>query len=109
VTSREERVARNETAAREINEGIEQAHAKNEEARYFRILCECGKADCEQVIGITRSEYEQVRSDPVRFVVRRDHVDPSVEDIVSETDRFVVVAKREGIPAEVAEEEDPRQ
>jgi len=31
-----------------------------------------------------------------------------VEEVVEETDRFVVVAKREGTPAEVASEEDPR-
>jgi hypothetical protein len=34
---------------------------------------------------------------------------PDVEVIVEETDRFVVVRKREGTPAEIAEEEDPRK
>jgi hypothetical protein len=32
-----------------------------------------------------------------------------VERIVYETQRFVVVAKREGTPAEIAVEEDPRR
>jgi hypothetical protein len=31
-----------------------------------------------------------------------------VEQVVSRTDRYVVVAKREGTPAQVAIEEDPR-
>jgi hypothetical protein len=40
--------------------------------------------------------------------VVRDHVLAEVERVVSETDRYVVVAKREGTPAAVAVEEDPR-
>ena len=38
----------------------------------------------------------------------RDHVMRDVEQVVEETDRFAVVAKREGTPAEVAIAEDPR-
>jgi hypothetical protein len=40
--------------------------------------------------------------------VVRDHVLSDVEDVVEENERFVVVSKREGTPAEVAEREDPR-
>lgn len=110
MSSREERVVRNEAATREINEDIvEQAQSGDGDARYLRILCECGDADCEQVLAITRAEFEKVRSDAVRFAVRRDHVNESVEEVISGTDRFVVVAKREGVPAQVAEEEDPRR
>jgi len=109
MSSREERVALNEAAARKINEEIEHAQRANGDAHYLRVLCECGDRDCEQVLAITLPEYEQIRSDPVRFAVRRDHVDATVEEVVMETDRFVVVAKREGVPARVAEEEDPRQ
>jgi hypothetical protein len=38
----------------------------------------------------------------------RDHVIGDIEIVVEENDRFVVVAKREGEPAAVANEEDPR-
>lgn len=38
----------------------------------------------------------------------RDHVIADVELVIQDTDRFVVVAKREGTPAQVASEEDPR-
>jgi hypothetical protein len=40
--------------------------------------------------------------------VVRAHVIPEEEVVVAETDRYTVVAKREGTPAEVAAEEDPR-
>jgi len=38
----------------------------------------------------------------------REHVVSDAEVVVEEHDRFVVVAKREGAPAEIAEQRDPR-
>ena len=100
-------MAQNEATSREMNEKIEQAHADSPED-YFRIVCECGRSDCERVIAITIPEYEALRSDARRFAVVRTHVIPDVEDIVRDTDRYTVVRKQEGTPAEIAEEEDPR-
>jgi hypothetical protein len=108
VPGREERAARNESTSREVNEGIEEAHAGGSPSRYLRMVCECGRDDCDRVIAITLTEYEQVRSDPVRFAVASGHVIADLEHVIDETDRFMVVAKREGIPADVASEEDPR-
>jgi 5-bromo-4-chloroindolyl phosphate hydrolysis protein len=108
MTGRDERVARNEAISRDINERIEEAHEGTSRERYIRMVCECGRESCDRVIAITRSEYEHVRSDPIRFAVLRDHVVADVERVIDETDRFVVVAKRAGTPADVAIEEDPR-
>jgi hypothetical protein len=108
MTGREERVARNEAASRDINERIEDAHEGATDERYVRMLCECGKESCDRLIAITLPEYERVRSHPRTFAVMRDHVMEDMERVVDETDRFVVVAKREGTPAQVAIEEDPR-
>jgi hypothetical protein len=105
---RKERLARNEASAREINEQIEEAHGDGSLVRYLRVVCECGLDACERVVAITAAEYEQVRSDPVQFVIVREHLIEDLERIVRETDRFVVVAKREGTPARTAEQEDPR-
>jgi hypothetical protein len=55
VSSREERVARNESTTREINEGIERGHQATSPADHVRVLCECGQQDCDRVIAITRS------------------------------------------------------
>lgn len=107
MSEREARVAKNETTSREINEKIEQAHPRSPDD-YFRILCECGLADCERVIAIAIPEYEALRSDARQFAVVRSHVMPDVEDIVRDTERFTVVRKHEGTPARIAEEEDPR-
>jgi hypothetical protein len=108
MSSREERVARNEAVSRDINERIEDAQEEEAPGQFLRIVCECGRDDCERVIAITRREYEEVRSDPVRFAVAHDHVTPDLEREIDRTDRFAVVVKREGTPAEVATEEDPR-
>jgi hypothetical protein len=105
--SREERVARNEATSRRINEKLEAAQA-DDDHRYLRLVCECGRGACEELVAVSVEEYERVRSDPVQFVVRRDHVMEDVERAIYETDRFVVVAKREGTPAAIAIEEDPR-
>jgi hypothetical protein len=108
VSSREERVARNESTTREINEGIEQAHQVASTPDHIRIVCECGRLECDRVLAITIVEYESVRADPRQFAVVRDHVLADVERVVAETDRYAVVTKRPGIPAAVAIEEDPR-
>ena len=107
MASREERLARNEAAARDINERLEEAHP-TEPGRYIRMICECGRDVCDRVVAITPQEYEEIRSDPIQFVVVRDHVIGDVERVVLETNRFAVVAKREGMPAEVAVQENPR-
>jgi hypothetical protein len=108
MNGRDERVARNETTSREINEEIEDAHEGTSGDGIVRMVCECGLESCDRLVAITVAEYRRVRADARQFAVVRDHVIGDVERVVEETDRFVVVVKREGGPAEVAAEEDPR-
>ena len=110
MSKQEERVAKNEATSREINEKIEDAHEENSHGRDdpIRMVCECGQEECDRLLAITLDEYDQVRSDPRQFAVVRDHLIEDVDRVVQETDRFVLVAKREGTPAKVATEEDPR-
>jgi hypothetical protein len=104
---REERVGHNESISRDINEGIERGHEGTTRTDHVRMTCECGQDRCDRVIAISIAEYEQIRSDPRRFAVVQGHVLEDVEQIVSETDRFVVVQKL-GDAAHEAEEENPR-
>jgi hypothetical protein len=108
VSSREERVARNESTTRQINEDIEQAQKAAPTPDHVRIVCECGRLECDRVIAITIAEYESLRADPRQFAVAHDHVTADVERVVTQTDRYAVVAKRPGTPEAVAVEEDPR-
>jgi len=108
MTDREARIAKNEAIVRKINEGIEEAIASRTPEGDARMICECGNLECELLIAITVSEYEDVRQNALRFVVVKDHVIPDVERVVAETERFAVVEKVEGTSAEVAEELNPR-
>jgi hypothetical protein len=108
MTDREARIAKNEAIVREINEGIEEAKTSLTPEGDAPVMCECGNLSCELLIAITVSEYEDVRQNPLRFVVVKDHVIPDVERVVAETERFTVVEKVEGTSAEIAEESNPR-
>lgn len=108
MSNRQERMAQNEAASRRINEEIEQAHDDQPADRFLRVVCECARATCERVIAMTLAEYGRVRSAPRQFAVVKDHVVDEAERRVEETDRFVVVAKREGDAADVARAQDPR-
>jgi hypothetical protein len=105
----EKQAAHNEAVARDLNEGIEAAHEEAGREGYVPMLCECGKADCEHVVPMTLEEYEAVRDDPRHFAVAPEHLLVQVERVVEDEGRFLVVEKRPGVPATVAEDEDPRQ
>jgi hypothetical protein len=100
----------NEIRFRALNERLEEL---NETFVSFTgtmtIVCECGDAGCIDQVTVTPSEYERVRADPVRFFVKPGHVVVDVEVVVEANDRFEVVEKRSGEPADLAIEHDPRQ
>lgn len=108
MIGREERLARNEVTARAFNEAIEQGHLHAQREGYIRMLCECADAACDRLVAISVAEYEEIRKDPRRFIVAHGHVLAQIEVPVTKTDRYTVVEKREGTPADVAEEGDPR-
>ena len=107
-----EQVARNEALFREFNErveGVAEAFDVRDEQDSLRIefVCECGNMDCLARVELTRAAYEDVRSDPRRFVVSPGHEDTDVARVVERSDGYVVVEKLEDA-AEVAIRHDPR-
>jgi hypothetical protein len=56
---------------------------------------------------MSRGDYERIRGEPRRFLVRPRHEDPTVERVVEERPEFVVVEKL-GPAGELAEATDPR-
>lgn len=67
------------------------------------VVCECGREDCDVFLWVTKAEYEDVRSDAKQFVILGEHLNTDADEIVSEGERFTVVAKPEGEPAEIAQ------
>jgi hypothetical protein len=108
MSLREERMAKNEAASRDINEKIQEAYQDEPPANRIDIVCECARMTCDAAIDITLGEYEEVRGDARQFVILPGHFVGDIEWIVVENDRFAVVAKREGVPADVARDENPR-
>jgi hypothetical protein len=108
MDAREQRLARNETLFRSVNERIEEAATSSGiDQHTFEFFCECSNADCNLLLPMTVSEYEQVRADPKQFVVAPGHELPEIENVVARTDAYQVVVK-EGEAAEFVTEHDPR-
>ncbi len=105
-----EREVRNEVRSRDRNEWIETASTDYEAIRPIeRYVCECSFEHCTTVLELTRDEYEGVRAEGTHFAIALDHENPEVDRIVSENDRFAVVAKFLEMPRRLALETDPRR
>ena len=91
---RRERIAHNEARFRAINEALEQEASDAEIAGF---VCECGDLECAALIHLPFSTYQEVRSNPRRFVVRPGHESVDAEDVVERGARFVIVEKHEDL------------
>jgi len=103
---RKDRLARNETLFREVNERVQEV-GERAGLDMIDFICECGDADCTAAVSLTESEYEQIRADPLLFAILPGHAMPEVEDVVSEGGRFQVVRKHEE-EEDIARATDPR-
>jgi hypothetical protein len=106
MSERTDRLARNETMFRSVNERVEEVVQPGPEEQ-IDFLCECGDSDCGEKMTLTRQEYEQVRADGAQFAVYPGHEIPQIEEVVLRAEGFFVVRKHPH-EAEIAEETDPR-
>jgi hypothetical protein len=102
-----ERIAANEAAFREVNEGIARGQypGEDDEPRGFR--CECARLGCNVMVELTRREYEAIRARSRYFLVSPGHELPEVEHVVDRGDAYVVVEKAD-LAGRLADESDPR-
>jgi hypothetical protein len=108
VGAREERVARNETLFREVNERIKQVNVEIATIEATDFLCECRDESCTEPISLSLGEYEGVRAEPTHFAIVPGHVVPDIEHVVVRNERYAVVAKTDPDAVRVAVDEDPR-
>jgi hypothetical protein len=101
-----ERLAKNESFFRQVNERIKDV-ADGFEAEAYEFLCECSDPGCTERIELSQDEYEHVRAKPARFVLARGHAAPEIEHVVEREDEHVVIEKV-GVAGRVAAELDPR-
>ena len=109
MSSREERIGLNEAVFREVNERIEDlAEAFDLKTQPLDLICECGDGACVERLSMTRTEYEELRSDAHQFAVHPGHEFPDVESVVARQKGYDVVVKNHGVSEQIAEQTDPR-
>ena len=101
----------NETIFREMNEWTEEASDARlgTERPMDAYLCECSDRGCTDPISLTRVEYEDIRSFPIRFAIALDHENPELDTVLFENDRYATVEKSFGTGARIARETNPRR
>jgi hypothetical protein len=112
LDERKKRIALNETVFREVNEQIERLSREvlqTDRDETMSIVCECGEIACVERLSVPVGEYERIRVNPLLFFVIAGHEIPDVEDVVEQTDAYLVVRKRpEAVGGEIAVEKDSR-
>ena len=77
----QERMARTESAFREVNEAIAET-AERFEAEEADFVCECADPQCAHRVSAELEDYEEVRSEPTHFLLAPGHHKPEVEQVV---------------------------
>ncbi|HEY7967004.1 MAG TPA: hypothetical protein VID68_08250 [Solirubrobacteraceae bacterium] len=103
----ERRIAQNEALFRDVNESIARGHWPGEPEQPLALRCECGNLNCNMLVEVSGAEYEQIRSDPRRFVLVPGHEIATVETVIERGADHVVVEKV-GEAGKVARKTDPR-
>ena len=102
-----ERLARNESFFRQVNERIKDVADALRDGERYQFLCECADPTCAERITLSTAEYEEIRASPRRFVLAAGHVTEEVEHVVEREGDHVVVEKQ-GAAGRVATDLDPR-
>ena len=88
------RLAQNEDFFREVNEKInESAEAHGPDSHRYEFFCECSDVSCMERVFLTLREYEHIRAEPTRFVVKKNHVIQEIEHVVETVTDHMVIEK----------------
>jgi hypothetical protein len=103
------RVGLNEALFRQVNEeirGLTSTFGTDDGS--MTVVCECGNAGCTEQLDVGIRDYERIRAEGSLFVIAPGHDIPELEQVVESNEGWSVVQKRDGTPAKVAQETDPR-
>lgn len=107
MDERARRVGQNEALFRSVNDEV---RALSERFAVLTdplsVVCECGRMDCNERIELPAEDYARVREEPTHFIIRPGHEERDVESVVERHDRYSIVRKHEGGPAELARQAD---
>jgi hypothetical protein len=106
-----ERIARNDSAFRDANEGIglKAREYETDEDQPVPFICECADSSCTAILPLTLCEYEDIRGDSRQFLNALGHERfEGLIEVVLENHSHLVVRKA-GRAGEIAEELDARR
>jgi hypothetical protein len=85
---------------REINERIVELEERSGAPYPFvGLICECLQNHCTARVEMTVPEYYALVDGRRRFLVGAGHADPECDRVLAATDRFMIVERRERLPA----------
>jgi hypothetical protein len=101
------KMARTESAFREVNEAIARTAARfqSDEADF---VCECADPDCANRLTAELADYEDVRAEPTHFLLAPGHGEPEIERVVHETGDYEIVEKFGARVSSIVRRLDPR-
>ena len=106
---RAQRIAQNDSAFRDANERIGAAADAYNIQTAIPFICECADPVCTEIVMLKIDEYEEIRTDPRRFLNAPGHEATSegTAVVVAQRDGYVIV-QATGHAGDVAEALDER-
>jgi hypothetical protein len=102
----DERLAKNESLFRAVNEHLDEIGEATPWSKTTDYLCECSDTACIESIELRKDEYEHARSRPTVFFVVPGHERPALENVIEEHKRYLLVEKTVAVDSVI--ESDPR-
>jgi hypothetical protein len=87
-----ERLARNQTLFREVNERLLELNDGQKDGSMV-FVCECSSVDCTATMAIGKADYESVRAHPTFFAIVPGHEILEIEKIIDQRNGFTIVQK----------------
>jgi hypothetical protein len=92
VRSEELRIAKTESAFRDVNERIADS-AQQIGLQQASLVCECADPECGHRIEAPLEAYEEVRADGARFLIAPQHEEGNHEQVVESRPGYRVIEK----------------
>jgi hypothetical protein len=101
------RRAENEVVFKRYNQTLLRQASKiippeNQKDFLIGFVCECSNKHCHERIELAITDFETVRANNKRFIIKPHHEQGDIEHIIDRRDNFSIVEKYEAPPTTVA-------
>ena len=81
------------SSARSTTGSSEKAESHGLDSHKYAFFCECSDVSCTERVELTLPEYEYIRAEPTRFVVKNHHVVAEIEHVVEAVPDHIIIEK----------------